>query len=193
MNDTVKALKQHIVSQAKSKRLDGYEKSRLRDQCRHFVRVLKQIPSTIVDEEMISKTPFTPDSYDAAMKEHDTERNLLAREDAELESHEESSDDEAEASKEDASAARLGEELKRLAASEASLNAPNTQLTQHVNVQGKCLQAKEREISQLGDKCDAMVEFAKWLPAEVRAEALLTFESAERVATAGNGYASHQT
>jgi hypothetical protein len=129
-----------------------------------------------VDEEIITKTPFTPKSYDAAMKEHDTEGNLLAREDAELEGSEELSDD--EAAKEDVSAARLGEELKRLAASEASLNSTNAQLTQHVNVQGKCFQAKEREINELGDKCDVMVAFAKWLSAEVRAEALLTFESA---------------
>ena len=52
-------------------------------------------------------------------------------------------------------------------------------MTQHVNVQGKCLQAKEHEINELGGKCDVMVEFVKWLPAEVRDEALLTFESAE--------------
>ncbi len=91
--------------------------------------------------------------------------------------NEELSDD--ETSKEEASATKLGEELKRLAASEANLKATNAQLTQHVNVQGKCLHAKEREISELGDKCDVMVEFARWLPVEVKAEALLTFESAE--------------
>ncbi len=119
MTDTVKALKQHILGQVKIIQLDGYEKLRLRDQCRSFVRVLKQIPSTIVNEEMISNTPFTPKAYVAAMKAHDT-----VRLDAEMECNEELSDD--EASKEDASAARLGEELKGLAASEARLNATMT-------------------------------------------------------------------
>ncbi len=41
LTGTVKALKQHIASQAKSMRLEDYERSRLSDQCRHFVRVLK--------------------------------------------------------------------------------------------------------------------------------------------------------
>ena len=76
LTDTVKALKQHIQNQAKVKQLDDYEKSRLRDQCRHFVRVLKLIPSTVVDKELISRTPFTPYAYNAAMLEHDTEQNL---------------------------------------------------------------------------------------------------------------------
>ena len=117
------------------------------------------------------------------MNEHASWEVRRAREDQagmeELECKGESSDDDADASRTDTSAKEFRNEIKRLTTSEVQLRSTNTQLTQHVNVQGKCLQAKEREINELGDKCDVMVEFAKWLLAEVRAEALLTFESAE--------------
>jgi hypothetical protein len=122
LTDTVKALKQHIVSQAKVKQLADYERSRLRDQCRNFVRVLKQISSTVVDEEMISKTSFSQKSYDAAMKEHDTERDLLFKEDAELDSNKESSD--VETSKEEAVATGLEEELSNSERADKSVDEP---------------------------------------------------------------------
>jgi hypothetical protein len=95
LTDTVKALKQHIVSQAKCKEMDDYEKSRLRDQCRYFAAVLRQIPSTIVDENVISKTPFTQRTYEDAMYEHESVEVRMARGWTEVECQEESSDDEA--------------------------------------------------------------------------------------------------
>jgi hypothetical protein len=143
----------------------------------------------MVDENMLSETSFTmkskyaEGSYKAAMKEHVSWEFRSASEDQagkeELESEGESGDDDADALRTDMSAREFRNEIERLTTSEVQLRSTNTQLTQHVNVQGKCLQAKERDINELGDKCDVMVEFAKWLPAEVRDEALLTFESAE--------------
>jgi hypothetical protein len=68
--DAVKALKQHIGSQAKTIKSEQIEKGRLLDQCRKFVALVRVLLSGMVDEGMISKTPFTMASYRDAMYEH---------------------------------------------------------------------------------------------------------------------------
>ncbi len=64
--ETVKALKRHIESQATSIASANAEKGRLLVQCQKFAALLRMLPSGMVDEEMLSETPFTMVSYEAA-------------------------------------------------------------------------------------------------------------------------------
>jgi hypothetical protein len=49
LEDTVKALKQHIKSQATCMESENYEKRRLLAQCRKFADLLRLLPSGMVD------------------------------------------------------------------------------------------------------------------------------------------------
>ncbi len=68
--EAVKALKQHIGSQANSIASEKTEKGRLLAQCQKLAALVRLLPSGMVDEDMISETPFTMISYEAAMYEH---------------------------------------------------------------------------------------------------------------------------
>ncbi len=78
--DTVKALKQHIGSQANSMASEKSEKGRLLAQCQKLAELVRLLPSGMVDEDMISKTAFTLASYKAAMYEHASWQVRSARE-----------------------------------------------------------------------------------------------------------------
>jgi hypothetical protein len=77
--DTVKALRQHIVSRLRTIQSEHEEKQRLLNQCLAFASLVRALPSGIVDDEMISKTSFIKASYTAAMKENASLEDRMAR------------------------------------------------------------------------------------------------------------------
>jgi hypothetical protein len=129
LTNTGEALRQHVRSQANSLASMEKEKERLLAQCRKFAALMRLLPSGMVDETMISDSPFTMVAYKAAMYEHESLDVRIAREIhagmEEMKRKEELGDDDADAATEDTSAEGHGEEIKRLIASEAHLNSTN--------------------------------------------------------------------
>ena len=80
LENTVKALKQHIQNQIKHMNMDKEEKYRFGAQCRHFAAVIRMVPDGMVNETLLEATPFTMCGYKKAMYEHASEEVRMARE-----------------------------------------------------------------------------------------------------------------
>ncbi len=74
------SLKQHIRSQATCMESEKEEKVCLLAQCQKFADLVRLLPSGMVNEDMVEKTPFTFASYKAAVYEHASWEERNARE-----------------------------------------------------------------------------------------------------------------